>query len=301
VLIAGIAGLLYFQPWGQVGTSSPMSEKPALAQSAGAPTGEQRITEPGETQIQAAIDMPVIAPSPVSFPGEPAAESLSAMPEPRLTATAPVPPEPTLDSLLGTADHGWNRDAWKALFARWSVVPPPASERDYCAFAAANGLHCLDNNGTWESLRLFDRPAILKLETAEGRQIPVLLQHLDDGMAELNVAGSRHRMPVEEIDAHWNGEFVLLLKKPPGGTMYMEVGGRGTDVGWLREQLENIQGVDLASDDPLFFDYRLYKQVLTFQRDNGLATDGIVGRHTLILLNTHSQQSGIPRLSGVTS
>jgi general secretion pathway protein A len=301
VLVAGIAGLVYFQPWGRVGITPAMSGKPALPPLAVEPSVEHRIEESGGTQIPVAIGMSAIPASPPILPAQPAAETLIAMAEPALPATTTVQPEPSLDSLLGMADSSWDRAAWKALFAQWSVVLPPAFSGDFCEFAVENDLHCLDNNGTWESLRLFDRPAILKLEAVAGRQIPLLLQHLDDGMAEVNVAGSRYRVPVEEVDAYWGGEFVLLLKTPPGGTMYMEMGGRGTDVGWLRGQLEAIQGVELASEDPLYFDYRLYKQVLTFQRDYGLATDGIVGRHTIILLNTHSRQPGIPSLLGVTS
>ena len=301
VLVAGIAGVLYFQPWGRVGISSAMSEEPALAPVAVEPSAERRIEESGGTQVPAAIGMPVIPAPPPVLPETPGPDTPGDMAEPPLPATAPVQPDPSLGALLGMADSSWERAAWKALFAQWSVALPPAVSGDYCEFAAANALHCLHNNGTWDSLRLFDRPAILKLGTVDGRDIPLLLQHLDDGMAEVNVAGSRYRVPVDEIDAYWGGGFVLLLKTPPGGTMYMEMGGRGTDVGWLRGQLETIQGVELASEDPLFFDYGLYKQVLTFQRDHGLATDGIVGRHTIILLNTHSRQPGIPRLLGVTS
>jgi general secretion pathway protein A len=301
VLFAGIAGLVYFQPWGRVGGTSAISENQAFPPVAVEPPVERRIEGSGGTQIPVAIGMPAISALPPGLPEQPAADTFTAMAKPALPATAPVQQDPSLVSLLDMADSSWERAAWKALFAQWSVDLPPAVSRDFCEFAAENDLHCLNNNGTWESLRLFDRPAILKLETIDGRKIPLQLQHLDNGMAEVNVAGSRQRVPVEEIDAYWGGEFVLLLKPPPGGTLYMEMGGRGTDVGWLRGRLETIQGVELASEDPLYFDYRLYKQVLAFQRNHGLATDGIVGRHTIILLNTYSRQPGIPSLLGVTS
>jgi peptidoglycan hydrolase-like protein with peptidoglycan-binding domain len=46
----------------------------------------------------------------------------------------------------------------------------------------------------------------------------------------------------------------------------------------------------------LYFDDVLRQHVLDFQRDNGLAIDGIVGKNTLIRLNSQSGIPGIPRL-----
>jgi peptidoglycan hydrolase-like protein with peptidoglycan-binding domain len=88
----------------------------------------------------------------------------------------------------------------------------------------------------------------------------------------------------------------MLLQAPPNGSMNMRAGFAGPDVGWLREQIGHIQGVDLASPSPLYFDDVLRQHVLDFQRDNGLAIDGIVGKNTLIRLNSQSGNPGIPRL-----
>jgi general secretion pathway protein A len=83
--------------------------------------------------------------------------------------------------------------------------------------------------------------------------------------------------------------------------MNMRAGFAGPDVGWLREQIEHIQGVDLASPSPLYFDDVLRQHVMEFQRSNGLATDGIVGKNTLIRLNSQSGNPGIPRLARTSS
>jgi len=76
----------------------------------------------------------------------------------------------------------------------------------------------------------------------------------------------------------------------------MRIGDRGPVVSWLRQQLEQAQGVDIPVSDPLDFDYALQKQVLVFQRDQGLVADGIVGKNTMIHLNTASGREGVPRL-----
>jgi peptidoglycan hydrolase-like protein with peptidoglycan-binding domain len=78
--------------------------------------------------------------------------------------------------------------------------------------------------------------------------------------------------------------------------MFMKAGMAGPDVGWLREQIEGIQGIDLAAPDPFYFDDGLHQHVLDFQRSNGLTADGIVGKNTIIRLYTQSDRAGVPRL-----
>jgi general secretion pathway protein A len=203
-----------------------------------------------------------------------------------------------LSELLLAADKSYYRAAWTALFAQWSVDLPAHVKPDFCNFATENGLRCLLGKGAWDSLRYFDRPAILTLVASDGQRVPVSMQHLDRDSAELLVGGELYRMRIGQLDRHWYGDFVILIQAPPAGTMYMKRGSTGSDVGWLRRQLETIQGVDLSTEAPLYFDEGLHQQVLDFQRARGLVPDGIVGRHTIIQLNSITRQSGIPRLAG---
>ena len=76
----------------------------------------------------------------------------------------------------------------------------------------------------------------------------------------------------------------------------MKIGDRGPVVSWLRQQLELAQGVKIPAADPLVFDFALQKKVLDFQRSHGLVADGIVGKNTIIHLNTESGREGVPRL-----
>ncbi|MEA2094466.1 MAG: hypothetical protein U9P11_07880, partial [Pseudomonadota bacterium] len=220
---------------------------------------------------------------------------------PDLPAAPPVLSEDSLASLLLTADRTWSRRAWSTLFAQWDIDLSPAASPDYCDFALAKGLRCLQENGDWSDLRSFDRPVILNLEDTDALRVPVVLQHLDDDAAELIIAGELYRIPAEQIEPFWQGDFILLLKMPPDRTMRMELGGEGPDVVWLRQQINSIQGVDLQTDRPFYFDYRLFKHVLTFQRDHGLTADGVVGKYTVIQLNSQSQRPGIPRLAAARS
>ena len=78
--------------------------------------------------------------------------------------------------------------------------------------------------------------------------------------------------------------------------MYMKAGGRWADVQWLRERLGLINGTATVAADPMYFDQLLHDQTLAFQRSRGLVADGIVGKHTIIHLNSSSDRPGIPRL-----
>jgi general secretion pathway protein A len=244
-------------------------------------------------------------PGPDSLPS--ARPALAPAVDPTGTQAIATPPQPedegnsqeeSLSALLLDADKSYYRDAWTALFAQWSVELPAHVKPDFCNFATENGLRCLLGKGTWASLRHFDRPVILTLVATDGQRVPVTLQHLDRDSAELVLGGELYRLPVGQLDRHWYGDFAMLIQAPPAGTLYMKVGSRGADIGWLRQQLETIQGVDLSTDSPLYFDDGLHQQLLAFQRSRGLVPDGVVGPHTIIQLNSFSQQSGKPRLTG---
>ena len=210
---------------------------------------------------------------------------------------AVVEPEPrTLASLLLETDSSSYRAAWTELLSLWSVVLPGSVAPDFCDFAKQYGLLCMIEQGNWNTLRQFNRPVILQLAAPDGRRVPVVLQHLEGSVAEVIVGNELYRLDIEQVERNWYGDYTLLLQAPPDGRLYMKVGDRGPVVSWLRQQLEQAQGVSIPAPDPLDFDYVLQKQVLAFQRSQGLVADGIVGKNTMIHLNTASGREGVPRL-----
>jgi general secretion pathway protein A len=231
---------------------------------------------------------------------------------PAVMPPAPVdkaPPQPvsslpegkSLGMLLAGADDSFYRRAWRTLLAQWSIVLPDDAKPDFCKFIYDKGLRCSFDTGDWAQLRFYDRPVILKLDTPAGQRVPVALQHLDGETAELTVGDDTYTIPTQKIDPYWHGDYVLLLRAPPNGTMIMKAGFVGQDVAWLRERIGHIQGADLTTPNSLYFDDALRLHVLEFQRNNGLATDGIVGKNTLIRLNSLSGDPGVPRLARESS
>ena len=202
----------------------------------------------------------------------------------------------SLAAALQDADESWPLAAWTELFARWSVKLPAAVAPDYCLFATDLGLYCVAEKGSWGLLRQYNLPVIMALLAEDGRSVPVLLQQLDDGVAELRIGDRVQRVAIGEVDRHWLGDFTMLLLAPPNGHLLLGAGDHNLDVAWLRQLLEAAQQVTLPAADPQFFDGALQQQVMDFQRNRGLTPDGMVGKQTLIQLNKYSDRSA-PLLS----
>jgi len=232
-----------------------------------------------------------------STPEQPALPEIGAGEARVATDSVKGPDTRTLGELLLESDSSFYRAAWTELLALWSVILPQSVKPDFCDHTRQYGLLCKSGQGNWNTLRQFDRPAILSLLDANGRRVPVVLEHLDDSVAELMIGKELYRLSIEQVERYWYGEYLLLLQAPPGGSLNLKVGDRSADVDWLRRQLEQALDVDIPATDPLLFDYPLQKQVLDFQRSRGLAADGIVGENTLIQLNTRSGREDVPRLS----
>ena len=96
---------------------------------------------------------------------------------------------------------------------------------------------------------------------------------------------------------------MLLWKPPPGGSNVLKEGLIGSDVGWLRDQLDRIEGKAVAIDEKknLQFDPTLKWRVMEFQRIRGLNVDGVVGRETMIEINTAANDRSTPVLWRQTS
>ncbi|MGB5305096.1 MAG: AAA family ATPase [Gammaproteobacteria bacterium] len=206
----------------------------------------------------------------------------------------------SLAEMLLASDQTYDRAAWKELFALWSIALPSDGTPGYCDFANDQGLGCLAEQGSWEMLRQYNRPVIMQLVAADGRRVPVVLRHLDDSIAELVIGNELYRLTIGQVDRYWYGDFTLLVQTPPDGRLELKVGDRGSDVAWLRQRLEETQQVKLSATDPQYFDFPLQKQVLDFQRNQGLTPDGIVGKYTLIQLESYVGRD-VPLLSTETS
>lgn len=293
LLLASLAAM--FQPWKRQAEVAVVAPVIGRAVPAGSTRREKLPVATPVKPVAAPVELlpEVVVEAVEAEPGD------RVVPEPEQEQEPEQPPQPaprSLASLLADTDSSNYRAAWTELLALWSVVLPESVKPDFCDFAKQYGLLCMVEQGNWNTLRQFDRPAILQLVAADGRRVPVVLQHLDDSVATVIIGNEVYRLDSRQVENSWYGDYTVLLQVPPGGRLYLRIGDHGPVVSWLRQQLELAQGVSIPAPDPLSFDFALQQQVLAFQRAHGLVADGIVGKNTMIHLNTASGREGVPRL-----
>ena len=173
--------------------------------------------------------------------------------------------------------------AFTKLFGLWRIRYVPASV-DPCSQAAAQGLECLNQRGSFGQLRLYNRPAILMLNDDAGASHQVVLTALDDQRASIELGGGSHDVSIGELSRYWFGDFVMLWHPGTSQVKSLSEGMRGDDVRWLRQSLQRAEGEH--GDGPVsdVFDADLTRLVRDFQRQHRLTVDGIAGVQTQIVL-----------------
>lgn len=221
-------------------------------------------------------------------------ESPSRPTTPRLSLAEVRPDAPDTDPPLELHSES---DAIAALVGAWGLSPPPGAHVS-CQSIRALGLECERDNGRWSDLRMFDRPAALRLtppSPGKPGYLPILA--LDDELAIIGGADGPRRATVADLDERWSGDYLLLWRPPRPGVRYISRKDEGEDVRWLRERLAALPDSELTDSESPVYDTPLVRAVQGFQRGHGLSPDGIAGPRTLILLNTLVNEHGPTRVS----
>lgn len=204
-----------------------------------------------------------------------------------------------LERALAQSGQAAAHSAWAALYRLWGVQADVLGDEQACAQAPGAGLRCLQGAGSWTMLSHLDRPAILLLNTGDGRRVPAVLLELLGADVRLQIDGRELVVPVDELQQAWLGHYRILWKTPPKGSAVLRPGESGSDVTWLRKQLQKVTGLTAISSNPAVYDDALKELVLEFQREQGLQADGVAGPQTLIHLNNLVRQLTVPRLGVV--
>lgn len=197
-------------------------------------------------------------------------------------ATGPAPAHLT-DLLAQYAAETSTDAAFGKLFGLWGTKYA-AGGAEPCSQAAALGLECVTERGSFGQLRLYNHPAILLLTDSAGGTHQVVLTGLDDERARLELGGAVQQVPIGELSRYWMGDFVMLWRPASSPVKALSAGMRGADVRWLRQSLQQLRGQhsDAAVSD--VFDDALTREVREFQRQHQLNVDGIAGLQTQIAL-----------------
>lgn len=205
----------------------------------------------------------------------------------------------TLKDLLSDENcNNGTETAVNNLFNLWGITYLPETDRTACEIANSAGLSCIQSQGTWNNLRRYNRPAIIELQNSKGHWQHLLIRELKDNSILLSCGEKTATITLSEVDKHWYGEY-LIFWKPPRKRMRFERGNRGQDVLQFRNQIKAALKINDTNNSNIF-DATLEKQVIAFQQQHSLKPDGVAGKETIILLNTHTNGSGIPLLATTT-
>jgi general secretion pathway protein A len=183
--------------------------------------------------------------------------------------------------------------AFQALGNLYGINMVLSSNGAACKQIEAHGMQCYVGHGGLSDLLRLDQPVLLRLSLTTGNEFSVVLTDLDKQTASLLVAGSPQRIALSEIANLWMGQFIVIWNAPVGFSTEMALNHRGLDVIWLRQILEWIDGVQNNGSN--VFDLPLSNRIRSFQLNEGIQPDGLVGPLTLIRLNVRSSKT-IPHL-----
>ena len=191
-----------------------------------------------------------------------------------------------------------NSKAFITLFSYWGFSYPELKGETACERATAAKLSCIFGKAGWDEIRRHNRPAVLEIINSAGKRKQIVVLALQGDQASLNIGGKVMTTTTEAVDSFWYGNYLLLWRPPPAGSSVLREGLIGKDVGWLRDQLDRIEGKIVFTDEKkkLSFDPTLKWRVMEFQRIRGLNVDGVAGRETMIEINTAVNDQSTPLL-----
>jgi general secretion pathway protein A len=215
---------------------------------------------------------------------------------PRIPETVPpaAPEQVKLEDLFqgGGASR---EETFTHLFEAWSSDYASLAGAEPCRKAQSAGLACLEEKGPWRRLERLNRPALIALYNAEGKELHAVVRAIDGDRVTLDVAGRRVAAERKRLIYYWSGKYVILWRPPEPYRRVMTRGQRGEDIAWLRARLADVLGLP-AGTGAAAFDAELEELVMTFQRSRYLKEDGVVGPRTLIHINTAAADPAIPLL-----
>lgn len=196
-----------------------------------------------------------------------------------------------------------NYTAFNTLFSYWGTAYTEIKGNTACERATAVKLACIFGKAGWEEIRTYNRPVVLELINKAGKRKQVVVLAMYGKQVSLNIGGRVVTIPIDAVDPFWYGNYLLLWRPPPTGSILLKEGLISADVGWLRDQLDKLDGKSITETGKkkLEFDPNLKWRVMEFQRIRGLIVDGVVGRETMIDLSTAVNDRSTPLLSRQSS
>ena len=186
-----------------------------------------------------------------------------------------------------------------SLFKLWSVDASEIySEEEFAAQAIDNRLRAEKLiSAQLKDLEKINRPGIVWIKQSIDKATlkGYLLTGLDSTSVSLNDTRGETTLPRQQFLESWSGSY-LYLWQPPKNFNVLQVGVRNPQaVSWLQDRLAIV---DQRSERIITggrYTAAIAEKVVSFQAQQGLKADGVVGRETIIRLNQLANLQ-IPRL-----
>ena len=179
------------------------------------------------------------------------------------------------------------QDPHRTLFDLWGIELPEVLEQSPCEYALEHQLDCWHRRGSINSIKRVNRPALLKMISTEGQLFYAVLKAIDKSN-HLHLVAADKTMDITEdkLEDVWTGEYTLLWKRPENYRDTIYPGDTDQTVGWLSEQLASLPDYGPPIQESLSYDYNLENRIRLLQKRCGIFVDGLVGKETLIKINT---------------
>lgn len=150
-------------------------------------------------------------------------------------------------------------------------------------------LRCVETTeGDWQSIARLNRPVILHLMTPLRERHFVLVDRvrLEGGrVASVTLVSNQggELADLEELAALWTGDYLYVWRPPMSFDSAVGLGSIGLDVVDIAQRFGRYDKTSQVLADEVFTQ-ALHERVIQFQAEQGLKTDGMVGRETLVAL-----------------
>ncbi len=179
------------------------------------------------------------------------------------------------------------QDPHRTLFSLWGIELPEVLEQSPCDYALNHQLDCWHRRGGISSIKRVNRPALLKMISTEGQLFYAVLKIIDkSNRLHLVAADQTIDITEDKLEDVWTGEYTLLWKRPENYRDTIYPGDTDQTVGWLSEQLASLTDYGPPIKESLSYDYDMENRIRLLQKRCGIFVDGLVGKETLIKINT---------------
>lgn len=184
------------------------------------------------------------------------------------------------DAMLEGDFGAW--DAYQSVFEQWEVGAMPAGVTP-CEYANRHSLTCWHADAPLIAVMQVNRPAVVKLKGRSGKTQYVALLSFNAQHFFLRAGKHTVRASREQVRDAWAGEYTVLWRRPPGYIDTLRPGYRGEVLPWLFARMSQINNETITGD---VYGLQMMDRVRRLQRECRLQVDGLTGRHTVVMLNS---------------